>query len=446
MNGIDFAKLDAPAEIADMYANKLRMIASALLVLVFSQAPASAAPPTHVVTTVNGFKVDRYTWLDSKKRPRSVALKKEGNGNSGHGGYAVQMTYQYSSGGAWRTVTVNAREGSDGGFGYFVSHERYRDFSDGDNNTIAGKIFGADDSPLGRQFPVVGTKLTLQNTNAVAHRFTLTYPRYGTVNPIPKDPDGNDVSLTPTAKSLLKRYALPITIIWVFQTGVDFPRIQTTVNLDSVPGPDRVNFDLRGPYGVMNFDNGANSLIAKAMWGDRFHFTTTGSTLTRNRSWTWRTANQGARYQALVAGAFEMGLVEPRKFTQSTLVDGYSEARGQSSTLYNNGQGCPDLEQLIPCDWEWPYQSAQYSLPYDNPNAGTTFEKIAWGSAPFWGTGPSLPQVYDTPTTSKVFKGFPAGKRITYNVCVVLGRTTAGGLTKSVAAGPTYNCATALAP
>ncbi len=57
-----------------------------------------------------------------------------------------------------------------------------------------------------------------------------------------------------------------------------------------------------------------------------------------------------------------------------------------------------------------------------------------------------MTKVYDTARTSEPFNGYPAGKRITYNICVVLGKTTAAGLTKSVAAGPTYNCATAPAP
>ncbi len=56
------------------------------------------------------------------------------------------MTYQQSGG---QTITVNADTGFDGGFGYFVSHERFRNFTDGTSDTIASKIFGADDSPLG---------------------------------------------------------------------------------------------------------------------------------------------------------------------------------------------------------------------------------------------------------------------------------------------------------
>lgn len=416
------------------------------LVTGFAHTAASAAPPSHVATTVNGIKVDRYTWQDSHQRPRSVSLKMEGHGNSGHGGYAVQMTYQYNANGVWKIVTANATPGGDGGFGYFVSHERYRDFTDGTNDTIANKIFHKDDSPLGLQFPVVGTMVALKSADAVGHRFTMSYPRYGTINPIPKDANGDDVSKTPVAASKLKLYALPVTITWVFQTGTDYPRIQTSVSLAQVTGPDRVNFDLRAPYGVLNFDNGGKSLISKVMWGDRYHFTTTGTPVTRKSPWTWSGRNKGARYNALIAGSYEMGLIEPTLFTRSTLSDGYSDARGKTSTSYNHGKGCPDENQLIPCDWEWPYQSAQYSLPYNNPNAGTNFEKIAWGTTPFWGTGTSLTRVYDTSSTTEPFNGFPASQRITYNICVVIGRTIGGGLTKSVAAGPSYNCATAAAP
>lgn len=411
----------------------------------FACGQASALDVGHAVTNVNGLSVDRYTWRDASGRPRSVSLKRQGDGNPGNGGYAVQMTYQYLDAGTWRTVTVNQTSGGDGGFGYFVGHERYRDFSNGSQGTIAAR-FGADDSPLGRRFPVVGTHLPL-GARAAGHRFTLDYPRYGTVQPIAKDANGNDVSPTPFALGALKKYTTPVAITWVFQTGTDFPRIQTTVSLAELPGPDRVNFDIRGPYGVMNFDNGANRPVARAMWGDRYHFSTSPVPLTRNRNWTWNAPNSGARYQALVAGSYEMGLFEPKRFAISAWVDGWAGARGRTSATYNGGNGCrPDLDQLIPCDWEWPYQSAQYSLPYDDSDGTTTFEKIAWGSAPFWGTGPSMTEVYDTNSKSRPFKGFPANKRITYSVCVVLGRTIAGGLTKSAAAGPDYRCATATVP
>src|SRR5436189_3484223 len=151
-------------------------------VLILSSA---AGAVTHTITTVNGFSVDRYAWNDSAGRQRTVSLKREGNANPGHGGYAVQMTCRLSSG---RLITVNNDPGD--GFGYFVSHERYRDFTDGDYDTIAHKVFGKDDSPLGRDMVVVGKQLALANPAMAAHRFTLPYPRYGPIDPSPKKPNG----------------------------------------------------------------------------------------------------------------------------------------------------------------------------------------------------------------------------------------------------------------
>src|SRR5262249_18823841 len=94
------------------------LAALAVSLTVGAAAPALAAAPTHQVTTVtiNGkaLKVDKYTWRDSKNRLRSVSLKREGLGNPGHGGYAVQMTYQEVIGGILRTITVNAETGFDG--------------------------------------------------------------------------------------------------------------------------------------------------------------------------------------------------------------------------------------------------------------------------------------------------------------------------------------------
>src|SRR5216683_393557 len=134
--------------------------------LLFSASSALAAGVTHQVTAINGLQVDRYSWPDSSGLTRTVSLKQEGNGNPGHGGYAIQTTYQLNG----QTITVNADSGGDGGFGYFVSHERFRDFTDGTSNTIASKIFGVDDSPLGSGFPVVGQTLSLGDPTAAAHR------------------------------------------------------------------------------------------------------------------------------------------------------------------------------------------------------------------------------------------------------------------------------------
>jgi hypothetical protein len=406
----------------------LAVFAAALI----SSGSAQAAV-THTVTTVNGLKVDRYAWPDSQGRPRTVSLKREGAGNPGHGGYAIQMTYQARVNGAWRTIVVN----SDEGFGYFVSHEAYRQFTDGATGTIAQHVFHVDDSPLGRSFPVTGKELPSGDPDRAARRFTMSYPRYGTIDPIPKDANGEDSSPTPVDPAQLRKYSLPVAITWYFQSGTDFPRIRTSVGLGNVGVPDRVNFDVRGPYGVMDFDRGDHP-IDRVMWGDRLRFSSIESPLTRNSDWTWNRQNPGARYTALIAGGYEMGLVEPRPWTSSALVHGFAYGRGRTSSGY---VGCSADGWRLPCDWEWPYQSAQYSLPYDDPNGSTTYDKIAWGSAPYYGAGTSLSKVYDSPTHSNPFVGFPASKRLVYDVCVVLGRTITGGLTRSVAAGPDYRCA-----
>ncbi len=404
-----------------------------------SEPAFAAAEVTHKIVVVNGVQVHKYTWKDSRGLERSVSLKRQTDANPGNGGYAVQMTYQTGSVNNRQTVVVNAD--TNDGFGYFVSHERYRTFQDNSSATIARKIFRTDDSPLGRNFPVKGNRMTIEKPGVAGHRFTMNYPRYGTIEAIAKNADGEDVKKLSLDPAAYKRYSLPIVIRWYFQDGTDYPRIETQVGFGDVPGPDRVNFDIRGPYGVMQFDGGLNRNVRRLAWGDRFHFHTTTEPVTRGTPWLWRTRNKGGRYVALVAGTFEMGLFEPRPFGQSRITDGYSGARGSQSSAYNGGNGCPFQDQLLPCDWEWPYQSLQYSLPANRTNP-TTYKKMAWGSTAYYGTGNSLQRVYDSPTTSRAFNGWPRTKRILYSTCVVLGKTTSAGLTRTAAADPNnYNCA-----
>ncbi|WP_232628317.1 hypothetical protein [Methylobacterium sp. Leaf118] len=401
----------------------------------------AAGPAKAVVLdepTINGLAVYRYSWTDSKGLKRTVSFKKEGAGNTGHGGFIVRSTFQYVASGVTTTVTANSSSANEG-FGYFVSHERYRKFSDGASATIAGKIFKKDDSPLGRGF-TASTYVFPTPANRGAIRFRVNYPRYGTVNAAGYNANtGEDSPPLGTNPAIYKLYTLPVTVYWYFADGADYPRVVTKVDMAEVPGPDRVSFDLRGPYGKLDFDAGSNP-IKFAFWGDRYRFASITTPLTRNATWTWNQTNTGARYTALVAGAHEMGLVEPAPLAASKINDGYSVARGKTSQTYNGGGGCTDagIPQLLPCDWEWPYQSAQYELPQDDSNAPTTSEKIAWGSTSLYGM--SLTATYDG-TRSVPFTGFPASKLLTYHVCLVFGRTQSGGLARAVAdAGGTYNC------
>jgi len=426
-------------------------LGATICALLASVAAARAACPspitpafttvTHSVATVLGLKVDKYAWFDSRCLQRTVSLKQEGAGNPGHGGYAVQMTYQVTGGAGTTTVIVNKETSSDGGFGYFVSHERYRTFTDNSSDTIANKIFHVDDSPLGLDFPVVGAVLK-PNGDAAAQRYVTTYHHYGTITPDPVNADGNDTHPLPLTPSSYANYPLPVTMTWVFQAQTDAPRYDVDVNLTQVAKADRVGFDLRAPYGVMVFDNKLDGVVSKVQWGDRFLFATTAAPVTRDTGWTWNARNAGRRFNAMIAGLYEMGLYEPVKFAQSALDDTFSEERGSTSSAFNKGKGCAEGEtQLLPCDWEWPYQGLQYSLPTNSLTTPTNFKKIAWGSTGFYGAGPGLTRVYDTSNSSEAFVGFPASEHLKYSICILLGLTTANGLTQTAAEAASPNCA-----
>ncbi|EFG9153044.1 hypothetical protein BL864_005498, partial [Escherichia coli] len=257
--------------------------------------------------------------------------------------------------------------------------------------------------------------------------FKLTYPRYGAVSAGGLNPNtGEDSPRLGTDANLYRLYNLPVSITWYFQDGRDYPRIVTRVDMAPVPGPDRVSFDVRGPYGKLNFDSG-NFPMRRVTWADRCYFKTTSAPLTRNSTWTWNVLNRRARFVAMVAGKAEFGLVEPALYSKSAINDGYSDGRGKTSTTYNNGNGCPFQTQKLPCDYEWPYQNVQYELPYNNVDGTTTSEKFAWGSTPFYGM--SLASTYDG-TQAVPFVGFPASKRIQYQVCLVVGQYVSPGLTR----------------
>jgi len=427
------------------------------LALLMAASAHQAAAVSVTTGTVNGFAAHIWSWTDASGHPRTVALKLEGQGNSGHGGYAIQFTYMVGT----TKITINPEAGGDGGFGYFVSHERFRSFADGANDTIANHIFGKDDSPLGNGFAA-----TMSRPPAGAHtgaqRFVIKYGHYGTIIADPVDPNtGADSKPLPEGKTNYAFYTLPATTTWVFQDGTNYPRIDVSVSLadvsppgSSTPTADLVSFDMRGPYGVMVFDNGADGTVNNVLWGDQeYLFKLLKTPVTRDSTWTWNTRNLGARYQALQAGSFEMGLFEPAKVAASSTVDGYSAERGFTSASYAAAGGqsfsaCPSgAQQVLPSDGEWPYQSVQYSLPCAAGTFGetTTFKKFAWGTTAYYGT--SLTGVYNG-QKSFPFNGFPASHKVGYSVCLVLGEFTAGtSLTATAAAtyanaSPKSSCAT----
>jgi hypothetical protein len=325
--------------------------------------------------TVNGapITVVRYTWRDSASRPRSVSLVPASPATSG---YAVQMTYQVNDG-VLRTVEINAAPvvNGDEGFGYFVSHELFRNFSDGGNNTIASR-HAEDDSPLGRYLPSTGTASSVGRVQAV-HEYRLNYPRWGTVAPV-ADPSQGVISANGADH---QRFLLPVIIRWSFIAGQDYPL--WSVDYDLSAATDRISTDVRAPYGVMSFNENNGPQVTALRWGDRYLFAAdAGATdfgaagVGGGLGWAWSTPNTGRRYNVLGSGNYEFGIVDTVAVSASRYADGYSDARTHASPVAN----CPYGMVSLPCDYEWAYQSFQYDYgPPARP-------KIAWGSAPFLGS------------------------------------------------------------
>ncbi|GAB6140254.1 hypothetical protein JCM14076_09830 [Methylosoma difficile] len=360
------------------------------------------------VGTVNGKNVLRYTWRDSSGKPRSASLVCHDAAGTNCGGYAWQFTYQAADGTA---VQVNASAKSDGGFGYFVSHELYRQFSNGTSSSIAKK-HGQDDSPLSKTFTGVGTAVSADTIKAV-HQYTLNYPHWGTLTPMAND------AVVPVTLATHKKYDIPVKMTWTFTNGVDYPLWNVEYDFSAVP-VNTVYADVRGPYGQMDFDNGAIGNVTGVEWGDKYLFAAqpVGGGVTTNSPWQWDVPNTGSRYNLLVAGAYEMGLVENKAYKNSILGSSWSDSRGKNST---QGLGCAPT--LMPCDWEWAYQSIQYGL-----TTSPTFDKkLAWGSAGF--VGSDLTTVFVNNTDSEPFLGYP---KMAYGVWITFDKSS-GAKTRNLA-------------
>jgi hypothetical protein len=253
-----------------MFYNLLKFSFFALLLSAASNgyaidmAPPSLDPAGKVkaeIGTVNGKNVLRYTWRDSVGKARSASLVCTGTASTTCGGYAWQFTYQVAGG---TSVVVNPALNAEGGFGYFVSRELFRTFSDGNTGTIAS-LHGQEDSPLSKNLPGTGTVISVDTVKAV-HQFAINYPHWGTLNPQSSD--------SPVSKVLTthKKYDIPAKITWQFINGVDYPLWSVEYNYSAVP-VNVVYADMRGPYGNMRFDNNGTAVVNGLEWGDKYLFT-----------------------------------------------------------------------------------------------------------------------------------------------------------------------------
>lgn len=313
----------------------------------------SGPPPAGGLTieqdvAIDGLAGDRFGWTDRAGLPRSATLAHNNAGTTADGSRGGELReFRYRVGAATRTLS--AVGGGAGGFGYVVSHPTDGAFCTG----------GGDSSSLGHFTPGQFQRVFSGRHHAI-FRFTQAYPRYCTVT-------------APAA-----RYDVPVTIDWVFANGRDHPLWSITWDLSAVP-VGRLADDSRAPYGELRIDGAASdaarSAIAGTGWGDRYRFVSTHDPLTFASGWTWNQPNT-IPYAKLWTSAVDatMGIVQSETIDQQD-AGGYW---GQDLWMRSSAQvsGCPG-EHLMPCNYNWPFQTVNYSLPASGP---TNSARIAWGT------------------------------------------------------------------
>lgn len=370
---------------------------------------ANALVVDHDVT-IDSMLGDRFTWYDSNGELR-VAVLAHNDGATGpggtHGGELREFHYQTDTG----TRIVRAPPTGAGGFGYVVSH-RYEGTSG----------IGADDSPLGHGF--AGTfERVFEGRHHAVFRFTMTYPRYSRTDANPPN----------------TRYDVPVTIEWLFATGRDHPLWSITWDLSGVP-VNALNDDSRAPYGELWFDGAASqaqaSVIAGVAWGDRYRFTSTDNPVTYNSGWTWSAPNT-VPYVKLWTSAVDavMGTVQSQTIDQQDAGGYYGVSRWGTSSADGNACGAPNgPSTVMPCGFNWPFQSINYSLNPYTPTVPTDNTRLAWGTnfgflgqASYYVHGSAY---YGGPLPNVTASGWP---RKSYSAYVVLGRHSALPVDKQVA-------------
>lgn len=298
---------------------------------------------------IDGLLGDRFRWRDSADLPRSATLAHNDAGsaaNGSRGGELREFTYRVGA----ATRTVRAFGNGAGGFGYVVSHPY-------DESHCTG---GGDPSSLGH-FTGGQFQRVFEGRHHAILRFTQAYPRYCTV-------------ATPTAQ-----YNVPVTIDWVIANGRDHPLWSVTWDVSGVP-VGRLEDDSRAPYGEMRFDgaasDGAASVIAGVAWGDRYRFTSTTSPLTLDSAWTWNTPNM-VPFAKLWTNAVDatMGIVQSAPIDRQD-AGGYWGQNHWTRTSAD-GAGCPSAGRVMPCDYNWPFQTVNYSLV---GFSATNSTRLAWGT------------------------------------------------------------------
>lgn len=305
---------------------------------------------------IDGLTGDRFQWLDASGLPRSAVLAHNTGATApggSRGGELRELRYRTAQG----ERIVRAPPTAAGGFGYVVAHP----------TNGAACTGGGDSSSLGH-FRTGQFQRVFEGRHHAILRFTQAYPRYCTRQP-------------PAAQ-----HDLPVTIDWLIANGRDHPLWSVTFDLSGV-AVDRLEDDARAPYGELLFDGaatpGAHSQIAGVGWGDRYRFVTTTAPLSLNSHWTWNQPNT-VPYVRLWTTTVDatMGTVASQTITQQD-AGGYW-ATNRWNTTSADGNGCTvalgGFDHRLPCNFNWPFQSVNYSLNPALPDQGTNSTRLAWGS------------------------------------------------------------------
>jgi hypothetical protein len=211
---------------------------------------------------------------------------------------------------------------------------------------------------------------------------------------------------------------MPVTIEWMAATGRDHPLWTVTYDLSGAP-PDRVSADSRSPYGNLAFDGspGAPDVVQAVGWGDRYRFASTSAgPVTLNSPWTWNVPNTVPHTYLFTANVdAEMGIVLTQDYVQQDAGGYWGYARWNTTSAAGNASLPPDGNHVMPCDFNWPYQTINYS--FKGANTSTTSKRMAWGTNFGFLGRTSYPE--------HGFGGFRSGyPRQSYSVYVALDRRT----------------------
>jgi hypothetical protein len=341
----------------------MRLVRSAVVVALLLAVGSGAAEAAALLQVQQNFNLggqlgDRFTWIDSNGTPRVAFLA------TGAGGGALQQ-FQYQFGATTRVA--GRTQGTPGGWGYVVSHP-----ADEGNCTGNG-----DSSSLGYFTPSSFQRVWNGRHHAI-FRFTQNYPRYCTKAPLaPAD------------------HVIPVTIDWTFSTGRDYPLWSVTWDMSAI-GADVLEDDARGPYGELLFDgaatDGAHSPIEGVAWGDHYKFTASqAGGVTYNSNWDWTQLNTVPYVKLWTTNPQDatMGSVLTQTITQQD-AGGYFGYFSWGLSHPPNGQACGPNDEFpmslfhyLPCSFNWPYQSINYSMGQaggaDN-DVGTNNTRLAWGT------------------------------------------------------------------